>query len=63
MKFPWRRRPRTRRCTNCDAQALPIVYGLPGSETFEAVERGEVAIGGCMPAPERWACPACKHKF
>jgi hypothetical protein len=52
----------------CGAQtAVPIVYGLPGPDIFEAAERGEVAIGGCVigrpDGDPHWACPACQHRW
>ena len=56
-------------CPQCQANdTVPIMYGLPSHETFEAVERGEiprVAIGGCVVEPDnpRWACPACEHRW
>lgn len=28
--------------------AVPIAYGYPSSELFEAAERGEVVLGGCV---------------
>jgi hypothetical protein len=27
---------------------VPIVFGYPMPETFEAAERGEVVLGGCV---------------
>ena len=27
---------------------VPIVYGLPGREAFEAEQRGELVLGGCV---------------
>ena len=27
---------------------LPVLYGMPGPELWEASERGELIIGGCM---------------
>lgn len=35
-------------CPQCgsDENVLPIVYGYPSEELFEAAERGEVALGG-----------------
>jgi hypothetical protein len=53
-------------CPGCQATVtVPIVYGLPSPETFEAAERGEVAIGGCVLEVHnpRWACPACEHRW
>jgi predicted RNA-binding Zn-ribbon protein involved in translation (DUF1610 family) len=40
---------------------LPIVYGFPVPETFEAAERGEIQLGGCVVGDEDpdFACPAC----
>lgn len=44
-----RRSPRKRRCPKCGAVAgVPIVYGLPGREAFEAEQRGELVLGGCV---------------
>ena len=43
---------------------MPLVYGLPSPELFEAAERGEAVLGGCVVEPgpvARWACPACGH--
>jgi hypothetical protein len=55
---------RAPRCPHCpDApRAVPLVHGLPSPELFEAAERGEAVLGGCLvepgpPAEE--ACPAC----
>jgi hypothetical protein len=37
-----------------------VVYGYPAAETFEAAERGEVTLGGCMPdVPVERPCPTC----
>lgn len=35
-------------CPSCGGTITEIVYGLPSLELFEAAERGEVAIGGCV---------------
>jgi len=34
-------------CPTCGAKMIPIVYGYPTVELFEAAERGEVFLGGC----------------
>ncbi len=41
------------------------MYGLPGFEEFEAEERGEVRLGGCVVDGEepRWACSSCEVEF
>lgn len=36
------------RCPVCGAASVPIVYGLPDVELFDAADRGEVALGGCI---------------
>jgi hypothetical protein len=40
---------------------LPIVFGYPGHETFEAADRGEIALGGCIVRGEdpTHRCTAC----
>lgn len=40
------------RCPECNRPAMPIAYGLPGPEMFEAAERGEIVLGGCMLDPD-----------
>ena len=38
---------------------------LPSYSIFEAAERGEVAIGGCVIEADnpRWSCPVCEHRW
>lgn len=59
------------RCPICNGKVVPIVYGEPSCELFEAAERGEVVLGGCcievdengcnmMPS---WVCVDCKTEF
>ena len=40
---------------------LPIIFGYPMAELFEAAERGEVALGGCVVSGEdpTHHCAAC----
>ena len=40
-------------CPRCGAASVPIVYGLPSYELFDAADRGEVALGGCMVLDEQ----------
>jgi hypothetical protein len=50
-------------CPRCGAaiEPVPIAYGYPTQETFEAADRGEVRLGGCIVEPESpdFVCPAC----
>lgn len=54
-------------CPRCGALGLPIVYGLPGPDLFEAAERGEVALGGCELSFDNplWRCSSgeCRWEF
>lgn len=53
-------------CPECQGdRTVPIIYGFPSQEIFEAAERGEVAIGGCVLEAHNpdWACPACEHRW
>jgi hypothetical protein len=54
------------RCPSCGhAEVIPIAYGLPGPEMQAAVERGEIALGGCIVSPENpnWRCTECEQAF
>jgi len=47
---------------HCDRPMLPILWGYPGHDAYEAQKRGELVIGGsCMVGPENpdWQCPVC----
>lgn len=49
-------------CRRCGAsRTVPIVYGLPTLEIFEAAERGELRLGGCLVSGDdpAWHCKAC----
>ena len=48
------------RCGNY-APMIPMVFGLPTTETFEAAERGDVVLGGCILYGEdpTHRCSAC----
>ena len=35
-------------CRRCGSPLTPVAYGYPTLETFEAAERGEVLLGGCV---------------
>ena len=38
----------TAQCPACGAPALEIAYGFPTPNTFEAADRGELLLGGCL---------------
>ena len=49
-------------CPRCGSlDAVRIVYGLPSMEGFEAAQRGEYALGGCVIGPESpdFECRGC----
>ncbi len=62
-----RRRPKRPNCPHCgfEGQVVRIVYGMPGPETIEQSQRGEVALGGCCVGPNshEWYCKACFQSF
>ena len=43
----------SRRCRHCDGKVVPIAYGYPGGDMWEAAERGTIVLGGCLMSPER----------
>jgi hypothetical protein len=53
-------------CPRCNStKVIPIMYGDPVPEAWEAAERGELQLGGCcvedgMPI---WHCTKCGHEF
>ena len=55
--------PLSATCPRCGtfAAMLPIVFGYPTPDTFEAADRGEVALGGCVITGEdpTHRCSAC----
>ncbi|HKS16514.1 MAG TPA: hypothetical protein VJU16_04325 [Planctomycetota bacterium] len=57
--------PGTVKCPACGGKLVPILYGLPSSEGFQAAERGEIALGGCtvMGDDPQLACAACHERF
>ncbi len=50
-------------CPTCgSAGVVRIVYGYPAPETFEAADRGEIALGGCVIGEESpaYECRECQ---
>ena len=53
-------------CPACAAEApVRIAYGYPTGDMFEASQRGELALGGCVVESDSptWACRACGHRW
>ncbi|GAA4126505.1 hypothetical protein [Actinomadura keratinilytica] len=52
-------------CPHCGGRLAPIRYGLPDfSEELErALDAGEIVLGGCELASERWGCPQCGGRY
>jgi hypothetical protein len=51
-----------RACPQCGSiDAVRIVYGYPTIDLFEAEQRGEVSLGGCVVGNESpdYACRSC----
>ena len=49
-------------CPTCGAtDAIHIVYGYPPFELWEAEQRGEIVMGGCVIGPESpdYECRSC----
>ncbi len=55
-------------CPKCGStKTVPILYGYPSYEAFEAAERGEILLGGCelidgMPH-EDYGCLECRYRW
>ena len=49
-------------CSNCGAtgEPLPVVFGYPTEEAFEAAARGELELGGCVPMEFEYVCGSCR---
>ena len=53
-------------CPKCKSEhTAPIMYGYPAPEAWEASERGEIILGGCMvfPHQEDYGCLDCNHRW
>lgn len=49
-------------CPSCGStDAVEIAYGYPTTEAWEAEQRGEVVLGGCVIGPESpdYECRSC----
>jgi hypothetical protein len=54
-------------CPECHKplKLVPIEYGYPTPEAFDAERRGELVIAGCTVGEDdpKWACAACQAPF
>ena len=53
-------------CPECgDPRPLRIAYGYPTLKMFEAFERGELALGGCVIGSDSptWRCRKCRREW
>lgn len=52
-------------CPACGGRGIPIVFGMPTFETFEAADRGDVVLGGCtlLVAVPQYRCRECGHEW
>ncbi len=55
-------------CPDCGSSAVvPIAYGFPGADMWEAAEAGRLKLGGCVIGDgdgwsERWHCTSCASR-
>lgn len=44
---------------------MPILFGFPTDEAFEAAQQGEIALGGCVVSGDdpRWECSSCGTRW
>jgi len=52
-------------CPACGGAGIPIEYGLPDAELWEAEQRGEAVIGGCIVEPDNpdYLCGSCGQRW
>jgi hypothetical protein len=58
------RRPKN--CPNCGSSKFrEIRYGRATAETLDAVDRGEIVLGGCLIMPDQpdWECASCEYRW
>lgn len=53
-------------CPQCGAlDGVPIAWGYPAGDTFEAADRGEIVLGGCVVGGDdpTHSCRSCGHSW
>ena len=62
-----KKRPPAPSCPACGGgNSMPIEYGEPAPETWDAAERGEIELGGCVVVfglDPAWRCRQCGEAF
>jgi hypothetical protein len=61
-----RSRGTTPPCPRCgSSESVPIVYGYPSADLFEASERDEIRLGGCVVGAEspELECVGCGEEL
>ena len=51
-------------CPECGQPGVPIAYGFPSPEMFDAADAGRIALGGCVVYDDMptWRCSA-RHEW
>ncbi len=54
------------KCPKCGSDAVvDILFGYPTPEAFEARDRGEIELGGCVINEDdpQWVCKNCENRW
>ena len=53
------------KCPTCGGKVVIINYGEPTYEAYQAEQRGELVLGGCLIGPDAadWQCVQCGAQF
>jgi hypothetical protein len=54
------------RCPSCESEEVAkITHGYPGLEMLEALDRGEIVLGGCCVTEDdpEWHCKDCEYEW
>ena len=54
-----------RKCPECSAKLVRIIYGMPDMELFEEAQQGKVLLGGCCISfnDPTWGCTQCGWEY
>jgi rubredoxin len=65
-RIKWFARKSKEVCPSCGKKAaVPIAYGFPGPGMWDAVDRGEIILGGCVISPgmPNMSCLSCGWRY